>query len=663
MKIIRSLFVITVAFIALITAPSCSKDSDPTPDPEPESIFDLPIPDGFNFETTQDIQIELKATNNQGNPFANLRWQIYNDSPENDGQLIAEGSNGESGMFKTHVSIPSSADSLFIGTNYGGIGGRMFAITGGKLLFEYEQPNNPALTKSTSNGKGTSYFVKKTFDNDVEGFSSYRDDGDLAIKHSSHPENPLNRGPFGENDGFMWGYDTEGGLRAFEVPSDFHGDIYGQYIAYDYYVGNTADPQPMQSNTGDIRITDGNKVLSVDFMDAMPHQVNGGWQTLYIKLDETATQGTGWRIGDMNTYTTQQGDKTLGNSNPTDSEIEQILRNVTGILIAPEGQNGSYYANGYGPEFIGVDNAGVYESLDEITIIEQGDEFADSDGDGVPDETDAYPDDDQRAFNNYTPGENTYATLAYEDLWPEKGDYDFNDLVIDYRFNHITNANNNVVEIKADFTIQAIGAGFENGFAFELPFEASKVQSVSGQSLESGYTDIQANGTEAGNQNAVIIVFENAYDIINSGGSFVNTIVDQEYVEPESISISIELSSPLPMNQTGTAPHNPFIIANSNRGYEVHLSGYEPTDLADESVFGESFDDTKPEEDKFYQSESNLPWAIHIPVSFDYPIEQISIEKAHQKFAEWAMSGGTEFPDWYEDNAGYRDESKIYQKP
>jgi LruC domain-containing protein len=93
------------------------------------------------------------------------------------------------------------------------------------------------------------------------------------------------------------------------------------------------------------------------------------------------------------------------------------------------------------------------------------------------------------------------------------------------------------------------------------------------------------------------------------------------------------------------------------------LPGQEPSSLADESVFGTAFDNTNPDEDKYYQSEGNLPWAIHIPISFDYPYEQISIEKAHLKFAQWAMSGGTEFPDWYEDNQGYRDESKIYQKP
>ncbi|MDZ7777449.1 MAG: LruC domain-containing protein [Bacteroidales bacterium] len=308
----------------------------------------------------------------------------------------------------------------------------------------------------------------------------------------------------------MWGYDTQGGIRSFEAPDDFHGDIYGNYIAYDYYVGNTAEPKSMQANTGDIRITDGNKVLSVDFMATMPHQVNGGWQTLYIKLDETATQGTGWRIGGMNTYTTGTGNNTLGNSAATTAEIQSILQNVTGVLIAPEGQVGSYYGNGFGPEFIGVDNVGVYESLNEITIIEQGDDPSDTDGDGVADELDAYPDDPDRAFNNYTPSENSYATLAYEDLWPSKGDYDFNDLVIDYRFNQITNADNLVVDLEASFVVQAIGAGFQNGFAFQLPVTPSMIQSVQGQVLESGYFSLSNNGTEAGQSKAVIPVFENS---------------------------------------------------------------------------------------------------------------------------------------------------------
>ncbi len=663
MKTIKNIISLSIASLLAITLfSSCERNQEVTPEAEPESIFDLDIPEGFMFETTQTASLNFSALNHNGEAFDNLRWQVFTKSPEEGGQLITEGVSDNSGSFSASLSMPIAKDSLYVGTNFGGIAGEMMAVENGSLNYSYQQQKLVPVNK-TKGLKSTSFVTKMTFDNDLQGFMAYRDNGELSALHSSHPETPLESGPFGSTDGFMWGYDTEGGLRAFEAPEEFHGNIYGNYIAYDYYVGNTAEPQSMQANTGDIRITDGNKVLSVDFMASMPHQVNGGWQTLYIKLDESATQGTGWRIGGMNTFTTGSGNKTLGKNPATAQEIQTILQNVTRVLIAPEGQNGSYYGNGYGPEFIGVDNVGIYESLDEITILEQGDDPSDTDGDGVADELDAYPDDAERAFDNYSPGEDSYATLAFEDLWPSKGDYDFNDLVVDYRFNQITNAENEVVDLEATFVVQAIGAGFQNGFAFILPVSNASIESVEGQVLESGYLEMNNNGTESGPANAVIPVFENAYDIINSGGSFVNTIADQAYTEPEEITVTIHFTEPLGSEALGTAPYNPFIIANSERGYEVHLPGQEPSSLADESVFGTAFDNTNPDEDKYYQSEGNLPWAIHIPISFDYPYEQISIEKAHLKFAQWAMSGGTEFPDWYEDNQGYRDESKIYQKP
>jgi hypothetical protein len=61
----------------------------------------------------------------------------------------------------------------------------------------------------------------------------------------------------------------------------------------------------------------------------------------------------------------------------------------------------------------------------------------DSDGDGVSDQFDDYPDDPLRAFNNFYPSEDGFGTLAFEDLWPGKGDFDFNDMVIDYSINQI----------------------------------------------------------------------------------------------------------------------------------------------------------------------------------------------------------------------------------
>ncbi len=57
----------------------------------------------------------------------------------------------------------------------------------------------------------------------------------------------------------------------------------------------------------------------------------------------------------------------------------------------------------------------------------------DTDGDGIANTLDMYPNDATRAFDNYYPSKTVFGTLAFEDLWPGKGDYDMNDLVVDYQ--------------------------------------------------------------------------------------------------------------------------------------------------------------------------------------------------------------------------------------
>ena len=81
----------------------------------------------------------------------------------------------------------------------------------------------------------------------------------------------------------------------------------------------------------------------------------------------------------------------------------------------------------------------------------------DTDGDGVPDDVDDFPNDGDRAFVNYYPAAGK-GTLAYEDLWPGMGDFDMNDMVLNYRFKTITNSDNKVVEMEAEFTLLAFGA-------------------------------------------------------------------------------------------------------------------------------------------------------------------------------------------------------------
>lgn len=271
----------------------------------------------------------------------------------------------------------------------------------------------------------------------------------------------------------------------------------------------------------------------------------------------------------------------------------------------------------------------------------------DDDGDNVPNPIDDFPDNSNAAFSAFYPSEGGTNTLVFEDLWPGLGDYDMNDLVMDYRYSLVINAENGVTSIQADFRLRAAGAASPAGFGVEFPFLRSNVSSVNGGTLETGHT------------NAVIIVFENAKDHLKS----FNTLPGNSSGDPVLFSVNIALSSPVPLNQIGLGVYNPFIWmveSPSGRGHEIHLPGKQPTAKADASLFGSGNDDTSLSAGKYYLSDENLPWALNIPGDFSYPVEKIDICIAYLNFAAWAQSGGASNQNWYIQEAGNVDMSNIY---
>ena len=315
-------------------------------------------------------------------------------------------------------------------------------------------------------------------------------------------------------------------------------------------------------------------------------------------------------------------------------------------------------------------DAVFYATFNPITAVKTedyqaiDDESDDADNDGIRDEYDEYPEDATKAFNNYYVAEGEYGSLAFEDLWPSKGDFDFNDLVVAYNFNQITNADNAIVEIDAKFKVRAIGASKKNAFGFALETASSNVASVSGQQITGGSLSIASNGTENGQSKATIICFDDPYNVLAhpGGGSGVNTDPNAPYSTPEVMNLSIKFTNPVNFDDLGTPPYNPFIILNQERGKEVHLPNHEPTDLADTSLFGEYDDNTNPSLGDYYVSSKYLPWAINLPVSFDHPVEKKSILDCYLKFDDWASSNGVNSQDWYMNESGYRNSGNIYSK-
>lgn len=646
------------SIIILLFIVSCKKAPEVF-DPENPVVTNVgldavTVPNGFEFKTTNDFQIQLEIKGDGSAKFERSKFYIYSGDPDNTGVLLSSGGINQNNIYQTMISLPKVQDSIYVSSNITGLSLGMVSIQSNTFSHQFDFSNTPKIRSSL---KADFTDIISDFEDGIDGWTPYRDE---SINTSDASNTPITRGPLGSSDKFIWGFDTRGGIRSFLAPSKFSGNIYGQYFAYHYYLGNTVKARPVQANISDIRITDGTNVLAIDLSSTFQHEVNAGWQTIYAKLDETETAGSGWRIGGMSYWTTGNGNRTLPNEVATPDEIQQVLQNVTEVLIAPEYQVGYYSANG--PEFICLGKVGVVNDISTFPIIQQGEIPDDADNDGIPDNTDDYPNDPLKAYNNYSPGEGIYGTLAYEDLWPQKGDYDFNDLVIDYNYNIITNANNRVVEMDADFLVKASGGSYLNSFAFELAVSQSTVTNVIGQQLSGNTFSLNSNKTEANQTNAVIALFDDANTLFNTEG-IVNTNPSAPFHSPVSIDIQVLFDGSFEISDLGTAPYNPFILANQRRDYEIHLAGYRNTPLANTTIFGTHDDDSNIAQEKYYQTSNNLPWAIHLPVSFDYPTETTSIENAYLKFVDWAESGGTAFPNWYLSINGYRNNTYIYQTP
>ncbi|MCK9203233.1 MAG: LruC domain-containing protein [Bacteroidales bacterium] len=305
----------------------------------------------------------------------------------------------------------------------------------------------------------------------------------------------------------------------------------------------------------------------------------------------------------------------------------------------------------------GTVDMGAYEFLAPVS--------PDSDGDGILDVDDDYPTDPTRAFNNYFPASG-FGTLGFEDLWPAKGDYDFNDLVCDYQFKTVTNASNIIVEMFGTFTIKAFGATFHNGFGFQFPDDhvLSSDLEATGSNLQSGtYITLNPNGLESGQSRPTIIVYDDAFGLMPHPGSGigVNTCLYAPNVTPVTLEIHLDFTGgSYTIEDVNINQFNPFIIVNKNRSREVHLPDYPPTSLADQGIFGQDDDNSNPATGRYYRTQNNLPWAINIYESFEYPVEKSEISHAYLHFIEWGESGGTLYPNWYQNIVGYRNDGNIY---
>lgn len=296
----------------------------------------------------------------------------------------------------------------------------------------------------------------------------------------------------------------------------------------------------------------------------------------------------------------------------------------------------------------------------------------DADSDGVPDNQDQFPNDPYRAFVSYFPSSSSYGTLAFEDSWPNRADYDLNDLVTDYKISTVTNGANQVVEVIGKFVARASGASYKNALCLQLDgISPGKVSSVEGNVIAGDSVFfMQSNGVESGQSFANCVIFDNFYKVMQhpGNGSGINTDKMATYVPYDTLTVILHFivngtvppAGSVNLNDLSSTKFNFYTVVNQHRGHEVHLADFRPSSLANSALFGTGIDDTQPSAGKYYKSADNLPWGINVIQGFNYPSEKSSIDIAYLHFVEWAQSSGQSYPNWFQNLPGYRNSANIY---
>ncbi len=656
---------------------SCKRDNNSLNEPnEIQSMEFLNVSSNFNWKTSKTVNVEIYAKDNADNAIPKVRFNVYTDEPEKGGKLMISGVTDKNGYFQRKCEIPAYYTDLVITTDYIGL------VNMVKVPVENSSVKYTFGGANKSNYKSSFNGILKSINSSFRFLGTYDSQG---VPDYLEPQDDVIDNEFLD--------DVNASLPERQPVPQYHP----QYLDDSYehnliltdsctvWVTFVHEGAGWKNTLGFYTYDIDNPPTSVNDIDSITiifpnfsYQGSGGGlhSGNKVKLGNFSANtvigwvliAKGWNNGQVTNgiYTLYSKKEFNPESNPDLQQHNVILNDVARkkILVGFEDirRDESSCDNDFN-DAVFYATSTPYDAIKADNFPLMTYTAADSDDDNIPDHFDDYPDDPSKAFNNYFPCEGNYASLSFEDLWPSVGDYDFNDIVIDYNINQIANGDNKIVNIEATFILKAFGAAFENGFGFELPVEKSAVSNVSGINVQDGYINLDSKNLETGQSNAVIIVFDNAYDIMvhpNTSSVGVNTTPAAPYVTPDTLNITIGLTNPLNFSTLGTPPYNPFIISDKRRGYEIHLPNKKPTDLVNQSLFNTQSDDSYPGNGRYYKTKNNLPWCINIMESFDYPIEKVQVIHAYLHFVEWAESSGELYPDWYKDKEGYRNDNNIY---
>lgn len=265
--------------------------------------------------------------------------------------------------------------------------------------------------------------------------------------------------------------------------------------------------------------------------------------------------------------------------------------------------------------------------------------------------------------------------IAFEDSWPEEGDYDMNDVVMLQNSSILLTDAFEIKQIEFQGELKALGADYHNGFAIQLDNILPSNVNVNLVHFEINGVIQEVSAIEEGTNYLVIKITDDLQNHIQLTESckYYKTVKGCTNSSLMTYSVTVPFITPITQGEFPQAPYNPFIFAQDatyhgdlffhpGRGLEIHLKNKIPTSKADVSKFGVADDATQASSDYYYQTSSGLPWALAInPGSIEewkHPSERVDLLQAYPDFQIFVESNGNKETSWFSQSNAIS--SKLY---
>ena len=254
-----------------------------------------------------------------------------------------------------------------------------------------------------------------------------------------------------------------------------------------------------------------------------------------------------------------------------------------------------------------------------------------------------------------------WATMAFEDLYPNPGDADYNDMVLKFNISETYNEQNNLESMHLEFVPLARGAGYNHQLLLSLDGVLDDSSNVTTETAAAfvGGAEVKVTRLNLRNNTGVVSYYNPWDDLMlfrNTRATlagFANVYAGADYVDPKiKTMVDITLTNP-ELNPyaerlaPGLPPYRPFLhVLNTNKDIDIAA-----VNRADGMI-----------------DSNGYPFGVVVPGEWAWPLERVDINSVYPYFSEYRqwLNGEITSPSeqalhWYDHPADDAD-GKIFDR-